>query len=82
MDGYTMRDILQHSVKLYPKHTCLVFEDQQLTYEDFDLRTTRIAHALKKVFGVKKQEHIAVLSPNDPRYVEVFLYNLFGISLS
>ncbi|KAL6059839.1 Acyl-CoA synthetases (AMP-forming)/AMP-acid ligases II [Balamuthia mandrillaris] len=72
---YTMRDILAHPHRLHPKNTCLAFEDQRYTFERFDRRTTAVACAMKHVFGVRRCDHVAVLSPNDPRYVEMYYAN-------
>ena len=74
MKKLTMKEVVRHTSSVYPDKVCLIRGDEERTYKDFDERTTKLAIILQK-FGIKSKDHVAVLSPNDIRYVEVYYAN-------
>jgi fatty-acyl-CoA synthase len=52
---------------LSPQRTALVFEDQSITYAEFDRHINRAAHALRAL-GVNQGDRVAYLDLNHPRF--------------
>ncbi|MGM9572371.1 MAG: amino acid adenylation domain-containing protein, partial [bacterium] len=58
----TMVDLLTKSVSAYPDRYAVKAKDAALTYKEFDLRTNRIAHALKDK-GIGREDIVAFMLP-------------------
>jgi acyl-CoA synthetase (AMP-forming)/AMP-acid ligase II len=63
-------DTLVRTTKWYPDKTAAVSENTRLTYADFNRRTNAIANALIG-FGIKPQDHVAIICQNSNQYMEV-----------
>ncbi|MFH1974139.1 MAG: AMP-binding protein [Pseudomonadota bacterium] len=70
-----IRDLLEKQAEKYPDKIFLYFEEQEITYQNFNLTANRIANAFKKI-GVKKGEMAAIMLPNSPE----FLYTWMGLN--
>ena len=55
--------LLTRNAQYRPDHTAIVFEDQRLSFLDFNKRVNRLANALVKL-GVSKGDKVATLLPN------------------
>lgn len=71
----TISELLEKKVRETPKKTYLFFEDQEITYEDFNNNANRIAHGLSQ-WGIKKGDKVCIYLTNRPE----FLYFWFGVS--
>jgi len=70
-----IRDLLEKQAQKYSDKVFLYFEDQRITYQDFNLTVNRVANAFKRM-GVGKGERVAIMLPNSP----AFLYTWMGLS--
>ena len=70
-----IRELLERQVEKYPDKVFLYFEDERITYQDFDHMVNRIANGFKKM-GVKKGDMVAIMLPNSPE----FLYTWMGLA--
>ena len=55
--------LLTRNAQYRPDHTAVVFEDQRLSFLDFNKRVNRLANALVKL-EVRKGDKVATLLPN------------------
>jgi carnitine-CoA ligase len=69
-----IRDLLEKQAEKYSDKVFLYFEDQRITYQDFDLTVNRVANAFKRM-GVSKGGMVAIMLPNSP----AFLYTWMGL---
>lgn len=65
MLGKTMADIYDDCCRYYCEKTAIVFNDQRLTFRDFERIGSQLTHSFKKM-GFNKGDRIAVLMPNCP----------------
>lgn len=70
-----IRELLEKQAEKYPDKIFLYFEEEKITYQDFNLTVNRIANTFKKM-GVKKGEMVAIMLPNSPE----FLYTWLGLN--
>jgi acyl-CoA synthetase (AMP-forming)/AMP-acid ligase II len=70
-----VRDLLEKQAAKYSNNVFLYFEDQRITYYDFNLTVNRVANTFKKM-GVHKGEMVALMLPNSPE----FLYTWMGLN--
>ena len=68
---YTLGDIPRSGATFYPDKTVIVFEGRYLNYKELNERVNCLANALMGL-GYKKGDHIAVLSENTHKYVEIY----------
>ncbi len=66
-----LRDILNHSVKLYPNRVAFIDGDVRYTYTQSRERIHRLAQALLDL-GLKPGDNIAILANNSHRYYETY----------
>lgn len=66
---------MEKQAEKYPHEVFLYFEEEEITYQDFNLSVNRIANGFKKM-GVKKGERAAIMLPNSPE----FLYTWMGLN--
>jgi len=67
---YTLGDIPRSGATFYPNKTAIVFEGRYLNYKELNERVNCLANALMGL-GYKKGDHIAILSENTHKYVEI-----------
>jgi crotonobetaine/carnitine-CoA ligase len=70
-----IRNQLEKQAAKYPDKVFLYFEDQRITYCDFNLTVNRVANAFKGM-GVHQGEMVAIMLPNSPE----FLYTWMGLN--
>jgi acyl-CoA synthetase (AMP-forming)/AMP-acid ligase II len=70
-----IRELLEKQAEKYSEKVFLYFEDQSITYQDFNLTVNRVANAFKRM-DVRKGERVAIMLPNSP----AFLYTWMGLS--
>jgi carnitine-CoA ligase len=68
-------DALDKQVQRNPNKIFLYFEEEKITYMDFNRKSNRVANAFKKM-GVNKGEMVAIMLPNSP----AFLYTWIGLN--
>ena len=61
---------LARSARFWPNRPAVLYRDGALTYRELELRSNRLAHALKAL-GLKRGDRVAVVSPNRPEIVEL-----------
>jgi len=61
-------EMLDNTVKAYPKKEAIVFEDSKITYEEFNQNVNRLANGLKKI-GIGKGDLVMVHLINGPEIV-------------
>lgn len=71
----TIRDLLERQSEKYSDKVFLYFEDQSITYQNFNLTVNRIANAFKRM-DIDKGEMVAIMLPNSPE----FLYAWMGLN--
>ena len=70
-----IRELLETQTDAYRDKTFLYFDDEKISYRDFNATVNRIASGLKRL-GVGKGEMVAIMLPNCPE----FLYTWFGLN--
>ncbi|MET0507747.1 MAG: AMP-binding protein [Burkholderiaceae bacterium] len=61
---------LERSARFWPDRPAVLFRDHQLSYGALELRSNRLAHALRAL-GLKRGDRVAIVSPNRPEIVEL-----------
>jgi acyl-CoA synthetase (AMP-forming)/AMP-acid ligase II len=64
-------ELLRRNSKLYPDRKAFIFEGRRYTWSQADERVNRLANALIGL-GVKRGDHVAVLSKNCNEYFETY----------
>ena len=70
-----IRELLENQVRKYSEKVFLYFEKEEITYRHFDLTVNRVANGFKRL-GIKKGDRVAIMLPNSPD----FLYVWMGLS--
>jgi len=70
-----VRELLEKQAQKYPDKIFLYFEEEKITYQDFNLTVNRVANAFKKI-GIDKGDMVAIMLPNSPE----FLYTWLGLN--
>ncbi|MGD0276010.1 MAG: long-chain fatty acid--CoA ligase [Syntrophales bacterium] len=70
----SVRELITKQGQYYANKTLIRFYDEDVTYRDMDMRSSRIAAGLHKL-GVKKGDRVCILMDNSPE----FYYAYFGI---
>ncbi|MBW1614743.1 MAG: AMP-binding protein, partial [Deltaproteobacteria bacterium] len=70
-----IRELLQKQAEKYPDKIFLYFEEQEITYQNFNLTINRVANAFQKM-GIDKGDMVAIMLPNSPE----FLYTWMGLN--
>ncbi len=70
-----IRELIEYNAKHNPDKIYLFFEDQEITYRDFNDNINRIANLLLNL-GIKRGDKICILLFNSPE----FLYSWFAIN--
>jgi fatty-acyl-CoA synthase len=73
MGGFDMLigDVLAKRAFITPHRPALIFQDQVISYLEFDQRTNQTAQALLEL-GVKPGDRVGLLMHNCPQFLEVF----------
>src|SRR4051794_39619266 len=61
---------LARGARSWPQRPAVLFRDRALSYRDLELRSNRLAHALRAL-GLQRGDRVAVVSPNRPEIVEL-----------
>jgi len=75
LENPSLGNLLEAKAKLDGNNTILLFEDQKVTYTEFDDRANRAANGLLEL-GVKKGDTVCLWLPNCPEW----LYLWFGMA--
>jgi carnitine-CoA ligase len=70
-----IRELLESRAKSNPQKVFLYFQDQMITYGDFNRQVNRIANSFLRV-GIKKGDNFAIMAPNSSD----FLYAWLGLN--
>lgn len=70
-----IRQLLEDRVKSNPQKIYLYFQDQKITYGDFNKQVNKTANSFLRL-GIKKGDNFAIMIPNSPE----FLYTWFGLN--
>lgn len=70
-----IRELIESRVKLNPNKVYLYFEDQEITYQDFDTNINKAANGFLRL-GIQRGDHFAIMLPNSPEW----LYSWFGLN--
>jgi acyl-CoA synthetase (AMP-forming)/AMP-acid ligase II len=70
-----IRELIENRVKSNPNKIYLFFEDQKITYQDFDTNINMAANGFLRL-GIRKGDHFAIMLPNSPEW----LYAWFGLN--
>jgi len=62
---FTMAEIVDRAVRLFPDKPYIIFEDEIMTYSQFGSSTSNLAHGLRDI-GIKKGDSVAYFFPNIP----------------
>ncbi|MBA2447857.1 MAG: acyl--CoA ligase [Chloroflexi bacterium] len=68
----TVGQIIRPAATLMPAAVALIDGDVELSYVELDERCNRVAHGLRRL-GVERGDRVAVLFPNEYRFVESLL---------
>ena len=61
---------LARGARQWGERPAILFRDGALSYRDLEMRSNRLAHALKAL-GLRRGDRVAVVSPNRPEIVEL-----------
>jgi fatty-acyl-CoA synthase len=64
-------EVVARDARKFPDKEAVIYGDTRLTYRQFNARINRLAHALMDI-GIKKGEHVAILSFNSNQYLESY----------
>lgn len=70
-----IRELLERQAEKYSNHTFLLFQEQKITYADFNGKVNRVANGFRRL-GVKKGDMVALMLPNSP----AFFYSWMGLN--
>jgi acyl-CoA synthetase (AMP-forming)/AMP-acid ligase II len=70
-----LRQFLEKQVRKYSHKIFLYFEEEKITYQDFNMVVNRIGNGFRKI-GIKKGDRVAIMLPNSP----AFLYTWMGLA--
>jgi len=71
MSEETIQEFLARSVSRFGKRTALIFGEKEMTYEEVDKESNRLANGLKSL-GVTRGTKVAIMLPNIPEFVCAF----------
>src|SRR4030043_708091 len=64
-------EIIARNARKSPEKEAVIYGDTRLTFRQFNARINQLAHALMDI-GIKKGEHVAILSFNSNQYLESY----------
>jgi len=74
LEHATVPEFIELKTKKNKDKVLILFEDQKITYNEFDERSNRVANGLSQL-GTKKGDRVAIMLPNCPEY----LYSIAGM---
>ncbi|MFQ6098715.1 MAG: class I adenylate-forming enzyme family protein [Armatimonadota bacterium] len=60
----SIRDFWDNCVRKWPRKVGVICGERELSYDDLDRRTARLANAFRSRLGVRKGDRVAVVMPN------------------
>jgi fatty-acyl-CoA synthase len=66
-----LTETLTKALKLFPEKHAIVCGEKRWTYQEFYERINRLSNSLK-VFGIKKDDKVAILHPNCHTFLESY----------
>jgi fatty-acyl-CoA synthase len=69
--NHTVFGLLQDAAQRFPDNEAIVFNSRRLTFRDLLQRAERLAASLVAM-GVKPGDHVGILLPNGPEFVETY----------
>jgi phenylalanine ammonia-lyase len=69
--NHTVFELLQEAARKFPVHEAIVFGSRRLTFRALAKRAERLAASLVEL-GVKPGDHVGILLPNGPEFVEAY----------
>ncbi len=70
-----IRELLEKRSENFPDKVFFYFENEKVTYQNFNLNVNRIANSLRSM-GIEKGNMVAIMLPNSPE----FLYTWMGLN--
>jgi len=67
-----IRGLLETQTEKYPDKTFLFFEDEKITYLEFNSTVNKVANAFQKM-GVGKADMVALMIPNSPEFLYTWM---------
>lgn len=61
-------NLLRNTARKYPNNTAIIFQNDEIAYEELDILSDRFAAALSDI-GIAKGDIVALFLPNVPQYV-------------
>lgn len=68
----TLGQVFDQVVEAYPNNLAFIFEDRRVSYLDFARAIDQAERGLWRL-GVRKDEHVALVMPNSPEWMAVFV---------
>jgi len=75
MEINSIGELVRIQAERYGSKTYLYFKDQEISYGDMDVFSSRVANGLRSL-GIRKNDRVCLMLPNCPE----FLYSWFGIN--
>ncbi len=72
VNRWVIADMIRRSAYHFPDKTAVIFNDQQLTYQQLESETNKVANALIDV-GIEKYDRVAILAHNTVHHVLTWL---------
>lgn len=70
---YSIVDCFLDAVRKHPHKPFIHFRDETYSYSYVDRESNKVAHALRKVAGLKEGDIVALLLANEPNYIWTWL---------
>ncbi len=72
VNRWVIADMIRRSAYHFPDKTALIFNEQQMTYQQLETETNKVANALIDL-GVQKYDRVAILAHNTAHHVLTWL---------
>ncbi|MFJ2033183.1 long-chain-fatty-acid--CoA ligase [Streptosporangium sp. NPDC087985] len=70
-DNLTLGHIVRRNAERFPNRTAMIHQDRAYTFDEYNRRVNRTAHALSDL-GVVHGDHVAALGRNSLEYFEIY----------
>ena len=67
-----IRDLLETQTEKYPDKIFLFFNDEKITYSEFNSTVNKVGNAFQKM-GIKKGDMVALMIPNSPAFLYMWM---------
>ncbi len=68
----TTVDFLTITASICPDRPAIIFDDRKETFSELNLRSTKLANAMRDKLGIKKGDRVAIIQVNCPEYIELY----------